>query len=417
VADVARQPLRLYSDDPVAIGLLAALQHRDVETLTGLLADSPSLATCWVDGRSALHLLAPAAPGPGVAALVTVLVGAGADPDAQGLCTWDSETPLHRAATYGEVELIEALVDAGADVDHLGSCADGGPPMSSAIACGQWAAARRLWESGAGVDLSAAAALGLVPRLVSVLGTGPKPGQETGRPTAQQEICAAFWQACRAGQLAAARLLLEHGAGLDWPAPWSGETPLEVAQRARQLEVWAWLLALGARAGQSRPAVFEESLRIYRDELGDPDFARQLEGMGTGPVALAALHEMAASRFEEQALSLSRRAEWVDAYEWGNSDPTINTVLLALLLPSTLGFSVAVVLVWNWKIGGICFAMSLALAAVFVSWWRRPSGYTGEYRAGWDEAASRARYRAARATSQVPPFAGSHWEPIPAVNN
>jgi ankyrin repeat protein len=58
-----------------------------------------------------------------------------------------------------------------------------------------------------------------------------------------------FWNACHGGQLATAQYLLSRGADLNWPAPWSGQTPLDIAKRAGRDDVVAWLRENGASAG------------------------------------------------------------------------------------------------------------------------------------------------------------------------
>jgi ankyrin repeat protein len=61
-----------------------------------------------------------------------------------------------------------------------------------------------------------------------------------------------FWNACHGGQLAVAQYLLAHGADLNWPASWSGQTPLDIAEQAERNDVVAWLLEKGANHGQPR---------------------------------------------------------------------------------------------------------------------------------------------------------------------
>ena len=183
------------------------------------------------------------APGhrPNPAPVVAALVAAGADLDAHAIGAWHHETPLHWAASNDDVELIDALLDAGADIEHPGSSIGGGPPAQSAQGYAQWAALRRLWQRGAAIGLSQAAALGLMNAV--------KPVVEATPPPRADDVSVAFWNACRAGQLAMALYLLEHGASLNWEAPWSGETPLDAAQRRHQHTAVTWLLALGARTG------------------------------------------------------------------------------------------------------------------------------------------------------------------------
>jgi uncharacterized protein len=169
---------------------------------------------------------------------VSALVEAGADLDAHAAGMWHHETPLHWAASNDDVELIDALLDAGADIEHPGSSISGGPPAESALGYAQWKALRRLYERGATMNLSRATALGLMPLVTRLATTTPPPSDE--------ELAAAFWNACRAGQLETARYLAGRGADINWRAPWSGETPLDAARGKHERAVVAWLTESGA---------------------------------------------------------------------------------------------------------------------------------------------------------------------------
>jgi hypothetical protein len=147
---------------------------------------------------------------------------------------------------------------------------------------------------------------------------------------------------------------------------------------------------------------FREHVAAYRGQLGDPGFAGGLlaESGTTSDLGdqLARLHSLAAERFEEQAVGLAERAEWVDAYERGAyGEPPVNGVMLTVLMTTTLGFSTVVLLRMR-LVGAILLAVSLGLNAVFVWMWRRPSyRYEAEYRKPWDAAANLARERADQA--------------------
>jgi ankyrin repeat protein len=243
-------PCVLRSDEPLAADLTAALKQGTVERLTQLLAANPGLARCVVEdhrggGRTPLHLFADW-PGrkPNAAAIVQTLAAAGADLDAAAVRMWHRETPLHWAASNNDGALIEALLDAGADIEHEGSSIDGGPPLSSAVGYGQWAAARRLVERSARTLLWHEAALGLMPALTRRVEALSSPPPEA--------LSGPFWNACHGGQLVAAQYLLAHGAELNWPAPWSGQTPLDIAKQAGRSNVVAWLLEKGATRGKKR---------------------------------------------------------------------------------------------------------------------------------------------------------------------
>lgn len=237
----------LQSDDPLAVELAAALKQGDVERLSRLLADEPGLASCVVrnekgGGRTPLHLFADW-PGriANAAAIVQLLKRHGADLDAAAIGMRHQETPLHWAASNDDVALIDVLLDAGADIERAGASIDGGPPLSCAIGYGQWEGARRLVARGAKTQLWHEAALGMMEAITARVEATPSPrGADLSGP---------FWNACHGGQLAAAQYLLAQGADLNWPAPWSGQTPRDIAEQAGPSDVVAWLLENGAIRG------------------------------------------------------------------------------------------------------------------------------------------------------------------------
>lgn len=241
----------LQHDEPLAVELTAVLKHGEAERLAHLLATDPGLARCMIEdanggGRSPVHLVADW-PGhnPNCAAIVRALKSAGADVDVAATGMWHREAPLHWAASSDDVELIDALLDAGADIERPGSSIDGGSPLSCAVGYGQWAAARRLVARGARTLLWHEAALGLMPQIQQRL--------ETELSIEADQLSAPFWNACHGGQLAVAEYLLARGADLNWSAPWSGQTPLDIAERAGRSELASWLTEKGAqRAPLSR---------------------------------------------------------------------------------------------------------------------------------------------------------------------
>ncbi len=225
-----RQPREF---DRRAFEFATAINRGDVGRVRALLAEDRTLAAALINSRSPLHLFADA-PGhrPNAAAMVTTLAAAGAELDAQAADSWHQETALHWAASNDDVELIDALLDAGADIEHPGSSIAGGPPSESALGYGQWAALRRLHERGAKLTLPQAAALGLVPLV-----------KRLAESDVDDDLSTALWNACRAGQLAAAQYLLTRGADPNWAAPWSGETALDAARHEHQDEIVSWLSA------------------------------------------------------------------------------------------------------------------------------------------------------------------------------
>jgi hypothetical protein len=232
----------LPCDDPLARELTVVIKGGDCEHLGELLRSDPSLATCLVTegggGRTPLHLLADAPGGrPRCRETVSLLAAAGADLDAPAVGMWHVEAPLHWAASNDDVDLIDALLDAGADIERPGSSINDGPPIQSAIGYGQWHAVRRLHERGAVTPLSGLAILGLTRRVAQALADG-----QAGRET----LSVALWNTCRVGDIVIARMLVKAGADPAWPAPWSGETPVDVARSARQEHLLPWLESLRA---------------------------------------------------------------------------------------------------------------------------------------------------------------------------
>jgi uncharacterized protein len=232
----------IRDDDPLAIAVVEAIRGGDVSGLRALLVDHPQLAGTQIadvrceDTRSLLHVAADW-PGhfPNGPAVVRTLAAAGSEVDARGGGKI-GEAPLHWAASSDDVAVLDALLDAGADIDAPGAVIAGGTPLEDAVAFGQWNAARRLVERGASVTFREAAALGLVEAVRTRVADA-----------APDEISVAFWYACHGGERTTAELLLEHGAELDWIAPWDGLTPLDAAERSDAGELAEWLRARRAR--------------------------------------------------------------------------------------------------------------------------------------------------------------------------
>lgn len=240
------------TDDPRAAAAVEAIHSGDTAGLTQLLDQHPELATAALgteddgDGcgmtRTLLHVVTDW-PGhfPNGPATVVLVVAAGADVNAR-FTGPHTETPLHWAASSDDVEVLDALLDAGADIEASGAVIGDGTPISDATAFGQWKAARRLIQRGAGTSFWEAATLGLMDRVqASFAGDAP--------PTAD-DVTAAFWGACHGGQRAIAELLLARGADINWLG-WDDLTPLDAARRSEAEDVVAWLSSGGARSAQA----------------------------------------------------------------------------------------------------------------------------------------------------------------------
>jgi uncharacterized protein len=243
------EPETLPARSALAIRLERALERGDATALNRLIEEHPGISSVLLvddngDVGRPLHLYANA-PGhrPHPAEIVGALVRDGADIDAPVIGAGHQETALHWAASNDDVELIDALLDAGADIERPGSSIDGGPPLQSATGYGQMQAVRRLVERGAVYFIWHAAALGLMTELAERLADAPS----------SDDLGGALWNAARNGQISAGQLLVEHGADVNWRAPWSEETPLDIARASGQDEVAAWLLENGALPGTTAP--------------------------------------------------------------------------------------------------------------------------------------------------------------------
>src|SRR5436190_12491912 len=118
----------LAEDNPLAVAVAAAIKSGDLPALRRLLADNPGLATARITenkpggaSRSLLHVAADW-PGlfPNAAETIGVLVEAGADVNARFIGR-HTETPLHWAASSGDIDALDALLDCGADIEAPGA--------------------------------------------------------------------------------------------------------------------------------------------------------------------------------------------------------------------------------------------------------------------------------------------------------
>src|SRR2546430_4193602 len=199
--------------------LVAAIRGGDLTALQRLIDEQPSLVTADVNGRTALHVVNDCPcyypDGP---AVVSMLVAAGADPNARLDGKGAPETPLHWAASSDDLDVADALIDVGADLETPGGSI--GTPLDNAIGYGCWHVARHLVERGAHVDkLWHAAALRLMTRVEELVASDPGP----------EEISEAFWQACHGGQRRTADYLLRHGADTTTIPAYANQTTFDVA--------------------------------------------------------------------------------------------------------------------------------------------------------------------------------------------
>lgn len=245
------------SDDPLVLAAIQAIHAGDTAALKRLLVENPALAGVRF-GRtpasspremSLLHV-ATDWPGnfPNGAQTVAALVAAGADVNAR-FEGHHTETPLHWAASSGDLAVLDALLDLGADIEAPGAVIGGGTPLADAVAFGLWPAAHRLVERGAKMSLWEAAALGFLDRVEGHFAGAPlEPWSPTGpwpgvvRP---DEVTHAFWCACHGGQQKVAEYLHNRGANINWLG-YDRLTPLGAARRSGADALVAWLIDRGA---------------------------------------------------------------------------------------------------------------------------------------------------------------------------
>ena len=217
------------------------IRNGDTATLHGLLCADPTLVNARADGQRTLLHVATDWPGhfPNIRETIALLVAHGADVNATFHGSHD-ETPLHWAASSGDVEALEALLQQGAEIEATGGVIGGGTALADAVGFGQWSAAAKLIEGGARSTLWQAAALGLMDRVEAEMSAEPAPGADA--------VTNAFWCACHGGQRTAAQYLLARGADLTWVGH-DGLTPLDAAARHGNGEIVAWLRSQGALPG------------------------------------------------------------------------------------------------------------------------------------------------------------------------
>ena len=242
--------MTLTRDDVLAEATVRCIQQGDLSGMKTLLDSNPGLATARIsqpcgrggtESRTLMHIVTDW-PGhfPNGAAMVALLIAAGSDVNApfEG---FHPETPLHWAASSDDVAVLDELLDGGAAIEAAGSVIDGGPPLSDAVAFGQWGAARRLVERGARTTLWQAAALGLLDRVDALFVGASRPSP--------QDVTNAFWCACHGGQRTTAESLLKRGADLNWIGH-DHLTPLDAARRGGFIELADWLQSQGGKSAK-----------------------------------------------------------------------------------------------------------------------------------------------------------------------
>jgi ankyrin repeat protein len=249
-ADPSIEPFRLAFD---------AIQAKDDAKLALILKQHPWLAKA--SGTNGNHLLHFAVNHDNPR-LVSVLLEAGADPDA---ANDKGATALTQAAYGGKAGAIKLLLAEGASVDAE-AYGDGGTPLAFALYWGHREAADKLAEIAiAPRNLRMAAGLGRVDVMAEFFDAAGKLEPEAGfhREFHRPHTGFPFWQpsddpqqildealnyAARSGRIEAMAFLFARGADLD-SVPYQA-TALTQAVLNGQLDAIAWLLDHGADIGK-----------------------------------------------------------------------------------------------------------------------------------------------------------------------
>ncbi|KAK3254206.1 hypothetical protein CYMTET_36574, partial [Cymbomonas tetramitiformis] len=212
----------------------AAAEKGMVEMVRELVDKGAEVDAEDAEGRTALTV----ALAFGQEAAARALLEAGA-----GVNAGTGRRPLHVAAEKGKVEMLIELAGKGAEVDAEDR--EGRTALMVALAFGQEGAARALLEAGAGVNagtgqrplIHAAAERGMEEMVRELVEKSTEVDAEDGEGRTALTVALAF------GQEAAARALLEAGAGVN---AGTGQRPLHGAAEGGMVEMLRELVDKGA---------------------------------------------------------------------------------------------------------------------------------------------------------------------------
>jgi RNA polymerase sigma factor (sigma-70 family) len=236
------------------------------------------------------------------------------------------KTALHWAAEKNQHEIAELLIGVGADIELQTSW--GATALEWAATLGSKDVGRVLLERGArGANLFTSAGLGMIDDVRAYFANG-RPGPDAGRGPRKGDEAAnippdsavmkgdavsdAFYIACRNGELAIARLLLENGADIDTKG-YFGATGLHWAAHNGHADVVRWLLEKGADVN-GRDIKFHSTPAGWAMENGHRDLVKLIvDGGANVDVREAAnygLIDRVRTLLDEDASRVNERGEW-----------------------------------------------------------------------------------------------------------
>ncbi|KAK3269039.1 hypothetical protein CYMTET_22493 [Cymbomonas tetramitiformis] len=208
------------------------------------------------DGKGRTALTVALAFGQEAAARALLEAGAGVN-------AGTGRRPLHAAAEKGMVEMLIELAGKGVEVDAEDR--EGRTALTVALAFGQEGAARALLEAGAGVNagtgqrpLHAAAMKGMEEMVRELVEKSTEVDAEDGEGRTALTVALAF------GQEAAARALLEAGAGVN---AGTGRRPLHMAAERGLVEMLSDSEQKVELVGSARASV--ETVRLVKEAGAD----------------------------------------------------------------------------------------------------------------------------------------------------
>lgn len=161
-------------------------------------------------------------------------------------------TPLHRAASTGQVAIMVALIDAGADLEATGE-PEKAHPLHAAALSDRPDAVALLIERGASVDapdaagrtpLMVACSFGRVRAAAALLANGANP-----RAINKAWMDSPIHYAAYAGSVELLKLLVAYGADINTKNGNNGATPAHYAAKAGHPDAVAYLASAGADLG------------------------------------------------------------------------------------------------------------------------------------------------------------------------